>query len=196
MRIIGGEWKGHALISPKDSSTRPTADPHRERIFNILEHAYGFGFKNVLDLFAGTGALGLEALSRGAARLCLVDSAPGAVSTIERNVEKLPMAGKSIVVIKEDVVAPHLRGKAWPQRLAAGFLPFDLVFCDPPYGRGLGHRALRRLDRSPVPIFAPDAVLLLEVGREETAEIPGWTMERDLEKGTSRFLFYRRAVGS
>src|SRR5438067_233583 len=135
MRIVGGTLGGRSLAAPAGRDTRPTSDRVREAIFNILVHGIeGFTVEGtrVLDLFAGTGALGLEALSRGARFCQFVDDAAEARGLIRRNADALGVIGKCKIWRRD---ATRL-GRAAPQP------PFDLVFADPPYGKGLGDRAL------------------------------------------------------
>jgi 16S rRNA (guanine966-N2)-methyltransferase len=134
MRIVGGRWRGRALQGPKKDGIRPTADRLRESLFNILVHAYGDPVTDarVLDLFAGTGALGLEALSRGAAFTLFVDDGAEARALIRDNVETLGAGGNSRV-FRRDVT------NLGP---VAPLDPFSLVFLDPPYGKGLAEKAL------------------------------------------------------
>src|SRR5216110_296560 len=134
MRIVGGRLRGRALAAPKTQAIRPTADRLREALFNILAHAYGdpVGGARVLDLFAGTGALGLEALSRGAAFALFVDDAAEARALIRENVAALGLGGVSRVYRRD---ATNL-GAAHPVE------PFSLVFLDPPYRAGLAEKAL------------------------------------------------------
>ena len=132
MRIVGGEFRGRPLATPRDHAIRPTSDRLRETIFNILAHSYGDPVPGarVLDLFAGTGALGLEALSRGAVHVSFVDQGRTALALLRRNVAKM-RAEELVRVLARD--ATRLGRNAEP--------PFDLVFLDPPYGRGLGEKA-------------------------------------------------------
>lgn len=134
MRIVGGRWRGRTLAAPKSSAVRPTSDRLRETLFNILAHAYGdpVAGARVLDLFSGTGALGLEALSRGAAFVLFVDDGAQARALIRRNAEALGAGGASRIFRRD---ATRL-GPAHPLQ------PFTLAFLDPPYGRGLAERAL------------------------------------------------------
>jgi 16S rRNA (guanine966-N2)-methyltransferase len=134
MRIVGGQLRGRALAAPKSQAIRPTADRLRESLFNILIHAYGdpVGGARVLDLFAGTGALGLEAMSRGAAFALFVDDGAEARALIRQNVEALGLGGTTKIFRRD---ATKL-GAAHPVP------PFSLVFADPPYGRGLAEKAL------------------------------------------------------
>jgi 16S rRNA (guanine966-N2)-methyltransferase len=137
VRIIGGQFRGKPLSAPASQNTRPTTDRTREALFNILEHGYGIEFEalRVLDLFAGTGALGLEALSRGAQFCLFVEEAFEARGVIRSNIESLGLMGKTKIFRRD---ATKL-GKASPMQ------PFDLVFMDPPYGKGLGELALKCL---------------------------------------------------
>src|SRR5437870_9144190 len=134
MRIVGGRLRGRALAAPKSPAVRPTADRLREALFNILAHAYGDPVTGarVLDLFAGTGALGLEALSRGAQFALFVDDGAEARALIRENVAALGLGGVSKIFRRD---ATRL-GAAHPLE------PFTLVFLDPPYGQGLAEQAL------------------------------------------------------
>lgn len=135
MRIVAGKFKGKTLATPKDQSTRPTSDRVREALFNILEHGLdGFDIEGarVLDLFAGTGALGLEALSRSAKYCLFIENSASARGVIRTNVEGLNLTGATRIWRRD-------AGGLGP---AGNMEPFDLVFCDPPYGKGLGERAL------------------------------------------------------
>jgi 16S rRNA (guanine966-N2)-methyltransferase len=134
MRIVGGRFRGRTLTGPKSQAIRPTSDRTRESIFNILAHAYGdpVSGARVLDLFSGTGALGLEALSRGAAFALFVDDGTEARALIRQNIEALGAAGTSRIFRRD---ATKL-GDVHPNQ------PFSLVFLDPPYGKGLAEKAL------------------------------------------------------
>ena len=134
MRVVGGRLRGRALKGPQSQAIRPTADRLRESLFNILVHAYGdpIDGARVLDLFAGTGALGIEALSRNAAFTLFVDDGVEARALLRGNVETLGLGGTSKVYRRD---ATRL-GPAHPME------PFSLVFADPPYGKGLAEKAL------------------------------------------------------
>jgi 16S rRNA (guanine966-N2)-methyltransferase len=138
MRIVGGKFKGRSLASPAGHGTRPTSDRVRESIFNILTHGIdGFTLEGarVMDLFAGTGALGLEALSRGARFCQFVDGNAEARGLIARNADSLGVIGQCKIWRRD---ATKL-GPCAPQT------PYDLVFADPPYGKELGEKALTSL---------------------------------------------------
>jgi 16S rRNA (guanine966-N2)-methyltransferase len=135
MRIVAGKFKGAGIEAPKGLATRPTSDKVRQALFNVLEHgapAFDFEGARVLDLFAGSGALGLEALSRGARFALFIEEAAGARAAIRRNVEALGLTGATKI----------WRRDATKLGKAGTLQPFDLVFCDPPYRQGLGERAL------------------------------------------------------
>ena len=134
MRIVGGRLRGRALAAPKSNAVRPTADRLREALFNILVHAYGDPVTDarVLDLFAGTGALALEALSRQASFALFVDDGAEARALLRENVAALGLGGATRIFRRD---ATKL-GAAHPIE------PFALVFLDPPYGQGLAERAL------------------------------------------------------
>jgi 16S rRNA (guanine966-N2)-methyltransferase len=117
LRVVAGEFKGRRLASPRGAGTRPTADRVREALFSMLGDVDG---ARVLDLYAGSGALGIEALSRGAASAVFVERDPAAVAAIERN---LTAVGVEAVVVRQDVLRYLARAEG----------PFELVFCDPPY---------------------------------------------------------------
>jgi len=134
LRIVGGKFRGRTLKGPASKAIRPTSDRLRESVLNILVHAYGNPIEGarVLDLFAGTGALGLEALSRGAKYALFVEEAVEARALIRENIEALALTGASKIFRRD---ASKL-GDMGPME------PFDLVFCDPPYGQGLAERSL------------------------------------------------------
>jgi 16S rRNA (guanine966-N2)-methyltransferase len=134
MRVVGGRLRGRNLASPSSRDIRPTADRLRESVFNILVHAYDdpIAGARVLDLFAGTGALGIEAVSRGAAFALFVDNGAEARALLRNNVEALGLGGVTKIFRRD---ATDL-GPAHPVE------PFSLVFLDPPYGKGLGEQAL------------------------------------------------------
>ncbi|MFI5011869.1 MAG: 16S rRNA (guanine(966)-N(2))-methyltransferase RsmD [Hyphomicrobiales bacterium] len=134
MRIVGGRFRGRPISGPLSHAIRPTSDRLRETIFNILEHAHGDPVTGAraLDLFAGTGAMGLEAMSRGASFCLFVDQGAEARSLMRASIEALGCGGQTRIFRRD---ATKL-GEARP------LAPFSLVFCDPPYGRGLAPQAL------------------------------------------------------
>ncbi len=152
MRIIAGKFRGRALLAPKGEAIRPSSDRLRETLFNILSHRFQDEIEDalVLDLFAGTGALAFEALSRGARFACLVDDGTEARGLLRGNIEALGLGGITRV-LKRDAT------KLGP---VSPFQPFTLVFMDPPYGKGLCEQALHAgLDGG---WFAEGALLVLE----------------------------------
>src|ERR1700726_2160379 len=134
MRVVGGRLKGRNLASPSSRDIRPTADRLRESVFNILIHAYGdpVSGARVLDLFAGTGALGIEAISRGANFALFVDNGTEARALLRNNVEALGLGGGT-KAFRRDATNPGRVHRVEP---------FSLVFLDPPYGKGLADKAL------------------------------------------------------
>src|SRR5580692_7337232 len=137
MRIVGGRLRSRPIAGPKSDSLRPTADRLRESLFNILIHAYGDPIEGarVLDLFAGTGVLGIEAISRGAAFALFVDNGTEARALLRNNIEALGLGGVTKVFRRD---AGNL-GPAHPVE------PFSLVFLDPPYAKKLAEKALASL---------------------------------------------------
>jgi 16S rRNA (guanine966-N2)-methyltransferase len=137
MRVVGGRLKGRNIAAPSSRDIRPTADRLRESVFNILVHAYDnpIDGARVLDLFAGTGALGIEAISRGAAFVLFVDNGAEARALLRNNVESLALGGVSKVYRRD---ATDL-GPVHPLE------PFSLAFLDPPYGKGLAEKSLTSL---------------------------------------------------
>lgn len=136
MRVVAGKFRSASIEAPKGLDTRPTSDRVRQALFNVLEHGapqVKFEGCRVLDLFAGSGALGIEALSRGAKFALFIEDSVDARAAIRRNVEALNLTGISKIFRRDATTL----GPA--QTLA----PFDLIFCDPPYGKGLGELALQ-----------------------------------------------------
>jgi 16S rRNA (guanine966-N2)-methyltransferase len=183
MRIVGGKFKGRSIAAPAGQATRPTSDRVREAIFNILAHGIeGFSVEGarVLDLFAGTGALGLEALSRGARFCQFVDDDAAARGLIRRNADGLGVIGQCKIWRRD---ATKL-GPCAPQP------PFDLVFADPPYSRGLGHKALAALVAGGW--LAPGAVVVLEEAvKAQVSDVAGLTLLDRRVYGDTQVRFYR-----
>jgi 16S rRNA (guanine966-N2)-methyltransferase len=152
MRVVGGNFRGRTIAAPKTQDIRPTADRLRESLFNILTHAYGdpVSGARVLDLFAGTGALGIEALSRGAAFTLFVDDGAEARALLRENVASFGLGGTSKVFRRD---ATRL-GPAYPVE------PFSLVFLDPPYGKKLAEGAL--IAARDGAWLVPDALVVVE----------------------------------
>ena len=182
MRIVSGALRGRPIRTPPGHDTRPTSDRARQAVFNILEHAPwspGLQGVRVIDLFAGSGAMGLEALSRGAETCLFVESADPALAAIRGNVEAMGAQGR---VLRQD--ATRL-----PRRPAAE-APFDLAFLDPPYGRDLGEAALEALRAGDW--LAPEALAVFERGAGEAAVAgPGWSLLDQRRYGVAQVCFLR-----
>jgi 16S rRNA (guanine966-N2)-methyltransferase len=162
MRVVGGSLRGRTLAAPKSPSIRPTADRLREALFNILVHAYGDPITGarVLDLFAGTGALGIEALSRGSAFTLFVDDGAEARALLRENVATLGLGGTSRIYRRD---ATKL-GPAHPVE------PFALAFLDPPYGKGLAEQALDSARAGGW--LVPDALVVVEESKKSAFAAP------------------------
>lgn len=182
MRIVGGELRGRAIAAPRGNSIRPTTDRTREAVFNMIEHRFAEHLHGarVLDLFAGTGALGLEALSRGAAHCLFVDESAEARGLIRTNVETFALTGRS-KIFRRDATGLGEIGT---------MQPFQLLFADPPYGKRLGERALQSaLDGG---FLRPGALCIVE----ESAAAPftpgdGFILLHEREYGGSVIRFMR-----
>jgi 16S rRNA (guanine966-N2)-methyltransferase len=182
MRVVGGRFRARPLAGPRSSAIRPTSDRLRESLFNILRHAYDLPQERtrVLDLFAGTGALGLEALSRDAAQAVFVESSVEGRGIIRANIESLGLTG----------VARSLRRDATDLGRAGTIQPFDLVFCDPPYGKGLGEQALASAAAGGW--LKPGALIILEEQAEIVVQLPaGFESLENRESADSQLLFAR-----
>ncbi len=180
MRIVAGKFRGKQLNSPSDDSIRPTADRVRESVFNILGSRLGpvLEGKRVLDLFAGTGALGLEALSRGAAHVTFVETGAEGRGLIRDHIEAFGVAGIS-KLLRRDATALGTPGS---------FGQFDLVFLDPPYGQGLGEKALTELAAHGW--LAPGATLVWEESAEADVTMPdGFALDDTRTYGAAAIRF-------
>jgi 16S rRNA (guanine966-N2)-methyltransferase len=169
MRVVGGRLRGRALAAPKSQAIRPTADRLREALFNILAHAYGDPVTGarVLDLFAGTGALGIEALSRGAAFALFIDEGAEARALIRENVAVLGLGGTSRIFRRD---ATKL-GPVYPLE------PFSLAFLDPPYGRGRAAQALTSARQGGW--LTPNAFVVVEESAKAAFAAPDGFTERE-----------------
>lgn len=186
MRIVAGKFRGKQLTAPSDLAIRPTADRVRESMFNILSSRLGPDFegRRVLDLFSGTGALGLEALSRGASHVTFVDTGAEARGLIRDHIEAFGAGG----------IAKLLRRDATALGPAGNIKPFDLVFIDPPYGKGLGEAALVSLRDGNW--LAPDATLVFEESRDAVIDWPeGFELEDSREYGAAAVHLLRFVAG-
>lgn len=185
MRITGGRYGGRALAGPKDLAVRPTSDKVRQAIFNILEH-HGFGTTfalqgaRVIDLFAGTGAMGIEAISRGGAYCLFVDDSAESRALLRQNVEALQLTGSSKIWRRDAT-------KLGPLPAGAGG-PFTLAFLDPPYRKGLLGPALTSLAAEGW--LAPGALAVVECAEnEDVPEVSGFTSTDERVYGDTRVAF-------
>ena len=205
MRIVGGAWRGRRLVAPAGQGTRPTADRVRQALFDMLMHAAWGGRAVVegavvLDVFAGTGALGLEALSRGAASACFIESDAAALRALRANIEACGAVERAVVVAGdvlrlEDVTAGNRRGSTRPRfrmgdasSAAIGVGVASLVFLDPPYGQDFVPRAMTHLRE--VGHIAAGALIVAETGRDETW-IPEEQLLAERQHGAARVLIFR-----
>jgi 16S rRNA (guanine966-N2)-methyltransferase len=177
VRIIAGSRKGHRIAAPKGAATRPTGDRVREAAFNLVGPVEG---ARVLDLYAGSGAMGLEALSRGAARSVFVESDRAACRVIQANLEKLRLTGADVrcrdalAVLREEASA----GKQ-----------YDLVLVDPPYGEYASSLQMALSDLLPR-VLAPDGLLVLETGAKTEPELP-LELVTSRQYGSARLTLFR-----
>lgn len=188
MRIVGGAFRGRALVAPEGQGTRPTSDRARQAVFNVLEHAAWsepMDGARVLDLYAGSGALGFEAVSRGAGFCLFVEIDDGARGAIRENAEAFGLFGRTRVHRRSATdlgVRPGSAGEA-----------FDLAFLDPPYRQGLGEQTLARLVEGDW--LKPGAVVVFERGSDEPEiDTPGFERLDTRDYGAARVVFLRRAA--
>jgi 16S rRNA (guanine966-N2)-methyltransferase len=176
MRIIAGQWRGRTIVAPKGDSTRPTADRTREALFSMLISRLGSleGLR-VADLFAGSGALGLEALSRGAGQCTFVEQDKAALDALRANARTL---GAVADIRAQSVMA-----------LPACAEPYHLMLLDPPYDTSAGHVAIDRLKR--LGWIAEDTLISLETSRGETVEIKGFDVEAERYHGKAKLTLLR-----
>jgi len=180
VRIIGGRWRGSKLPVADFAGLRPSADRVRETLFNWLQPMLAGA--RVLDLFAGTGALGFEAASRGAAKVVLVERDPGLVANLRATATRL-RAGDEVEVVGDDALGWLARA---PDR------KFDLVFLDPPFAAALWQPALAAL----APWLAEDAWLYLESPRDASFVTDGWVLHREGHTRDVRYALYRRGAAT
>ncbi len=171
MRIVAGSRRGARIFAPRGTDTRPTSDRVREAAFNLIGPVDG---ASVLDLFAGSGAMALEALSRGATSAVLVESDREACRTIERNLDKLRLTGATVLC--RDVL----------QVLSTGSRRYDLVLCDPPYDYADDARLAPYLARA----VAPDGVLVYETAARTEPAVDGLTVRTSRTYGSARLTLF------
>jgi 16S rRNA (guanine966-N2)-methyltransferase len=177
MRIIAGEWRGRPLKAPPGTATRPTADRTRETLFSMLASRIGpFEGLRVADLFAGSGALGLEALSRGAGFACFVENDARAAASIKDNAASLGAAGRISL----------LRGSALSLPKAE---PFDVIFADPPYAEGSGSGVVAAVRAAGW--LAPAGWMAIETARRDSVDAGNLTVQAEREVGRARITLLR-----
>lgn len=183
MRIVGGRFRGRRLAAPRSQAIRPTSDRLRESLFNILAHGYGDPLTGarVLDLFAGTGALGFEALSRGAAFALFVDDGAEARALIRENIAAIGLGGVARIYRRD---ATRL-GPAHP------LAPFSLAFLDPPYGKGLAEQALSSARDGGW--LAPEALVVVEEAAQAGFKPPAGFQEIERRRYDDRELVFLQA---
>jgi 16S rRNA (guanine966-N2)-methyltransferase len=184
MRVVGGDLRGRTLAAPKSQAIRPTADRLRESLFNILTHAYGdpIGGARVLDLFAGTGALGIEALSRGSAFALFVDDGAEARALLRENVATLGLGGTTRIFRRD---ATKL-GPAHPIE------PFSLIFLDPPYGKKLAEQAL--VSARAGGWLTPEGLIVVEEAKKSAFTAPdGFAEIERRDYDDTEFIFLKLA---
>jgi len=180
VRVIAGRWRGRPLAAPAGDTTRPTADRTREALFSMLASRLGsFEGLAAADLFAGSGALGIEALSRGAASCLFVEQDRAALDTLRANLDRLD-AGRAATVRAGSVLS-----------LGPAPAPLDLVTMDPPYGTGAGAVALDKLAR--LNWIGPATWVSLETARDEAVAVAGYVAEAERVHGRARLTLLRRA---
>jgi 16S rRNA (guanine966-N2)-methyltransferase len=173
VRIIAGKWRGRILQAPEGKSTRPTSDRAREALFSMLQSRLGsFEGLQVADLFAGSGALGLEALSRGAEQCLFIDNDRAAIAAIRANVAALGANGEVLPGSAEHPRLPY---------------QVDLAFLDPPYGSGLAATSLPNLT------LAPGGLVSVETARDEVVSAEGYEIEAVRKYGKAKITLLRRA---
>ncbi|HEY3798654.1 MAG TPA: 16S rRNA (guanine(966)-N(2))-methyltransferase RsmD [Caulobacteraceae bacterium] len=186
MRIVAGTFRGRVLVAPKGQSTRPTADRTRQALFNVLEHADWappLSGSRLIDVFAGSGALGLEAISRGAALALFVERDAGALGAIRANVAAMRLEGQTRLWQRDG------------RRIGARSdeAAFDFAFLDPPYGQGLGEPTLAALAAGGW--LAPGALAVLERGVDDPAPVPpGFVCRAERVWGAARVTFLSQAL--
>lgn len=185
MRLVAGRHRGRRLVAPPGHGTRPTSDRVREALFNLLAHSldwHGLAEAHVADIFCGTGAVGLEALSRGAAFATFVDNDAAAIAATRANIETMG-EGRRTSVLRNDATG----------RLPRPARPVDLAYLDPPYREEIAPAVIARLHGGGW--LAPDALCVIELHRRAPFDIPeGFETADDRSYGDTRLLFLRKAT--
>ncbi len=182
-RIIAGQHRGRRLEVPAGLAVRPTAERLREALFSILQHQRpALAGANFLDLFAGSGAVGLEALSRGAGRLTAIEADRTAAAALRRNLEKLGETGRCRLLVADAT------------RLPRASEPADLVYLDPPYRSGLSAPALASLEAQGW--LTPGSLVVVELAAKDSFTPPaGFSIEDERRYGAGRIVLLRRTAG-
>ena len=179
MRVISGTARGTGLFSPQGTETRPTSDFVKESLFNIIQA--DLGGASFLDLFAGSGAIGIEALSRGASSATFVDISQKSISLIKRNLAKTRLEQRASI-IKSDTGAAI-------KKIAGGGQKFNIIFLDPPYFEGLVEKILTLIVAEN--ILAKDGYIILEMSKTEAVpNLDGLEISREREYSGARLVFY------
>lgn len=185
MRIVAGSLKGRAILAPEGQNTRPTSDRARQAIFNVLEHASwaeGLRDARIMDIYAGSGALGFEALSRGAAFALFVEIDDGARGVIRENMDAYGLFGRGRVHRRSAIDLGERPGSVGEA--------FDLAFLDPPYAKGLGEQTLARLREGQW--LKSGAIVVFERGSDEPdIDTPGYERLDTRDYGAARVLFLK-----
>lgn len=177
MRVISGQWRGRPIVAPKGDATRPTADRTREALFSMLASRVGsFDELAVADLFAGSGALGIEALSRGAATCLFVEQDKAALDALRANLTKLEVAGADVRATSVLALGPAPR-------------PLDIVMMDPPYGSGAGAVAADKLAR--LGWIGPATWVSVETAKAEALDLPQFSVDAERNYGKARITILR-----
>ena len=177
MRVISGQWRGRPIVAPKGDATRPTADRTREALFSMLVSRVGsFDELAVADLFAGSGALGIEALSRGAATCLFVEQDKAALDALRANLAKLDVAGADVRATSVLALGPAPR-------------PLDIVMMDPPYDSGAGAVAADKLAR--LGWIGPATWVSIETAKSEVLDLPDFTIDAERSYGKARITLLR-----
>lgn len=180
MRVISGEWRGRKLLAPKNDATRPTADRTRETLFSMLASRLGsFEGLHVADLFAGSGALGIEALSRGAEQCLFGEQDREAVEALKKNLAALDAAARA------DVRARSVMSLGPAKR------SYDLLLFDAPYGTGAASVALDKLNR--LGWVAADSWISIETAEKEVVEVAGFAIDAERKVGKAKLTLLRAA---
>ncbi|MBC2777967.1 16S rRNA (guanine(966)-N(2))-methyltransferase RsmD [Parasphingopyxis marina] len=178
MRIISGGWRGRKLVAPEGQATRPTADRVREALFSMLQSRIGsFEGLRIADIFAGSGALGLEALSRGAAHCTFVEQDRAAIAALRVNIDALEASADIRAALAESI--------------GSAVQPCDVIFLDPPYRSGLAETALPRLLKQGW--MSPSCWISIETERDENIEIPGFSEDVTRAIGKAQITLLRPA---